>query len=85
MAEQQEGAGAVFALRSCLAEHGGAPVHVRRGEAWAADDPFVLANPDMFGPPDTLRRTGPPRVERATRAPGEVRGPGRRRASRDTP
>lgn len=71
MSEQQ---GAVFALRSCTAEFNGLPVHVRQGEAWAGDDPFVLAHPDMFGTPQNLRRTGPPRVERATRAPGEVRG-----------
>ena len=64
----------VFATRSCATEHGGLPVTVRKGEAWAADDPLVQAKPDLFGPPPKVRRTGPPVVERATRAPGEVRG-----------
>jgi len=76
MAEQQ---GAVFARRSCTTEHDGRRVVVRQGEAWAADDPFVQAKPDLFGPPAKVRRTGPPPVERATRAPGEVRATGRPR------
>lgn len=71
----------VFAVASCVTEFGGNAVHVNAGEAWAAEDPFVTANPAMFGPPPRLRRTGPvpaPKVERATRAPGEKRGPGSR-------
>jgi hypothetical protein len=70
--------GTVFATRSCATEFDGKAVRVVKGQAWAADDPFVLAKPDLFGPaPDRVRRTGPPRVETATRAPGEVRGAGR--------
>lgn len=68
----------VFATRSCATEWAGMPVTVRAGEAWAANDPFVKSKPDLFGPPPKVRRVGPapaPRVERATRAPGEKRGP----------
>jgi hypothetical protein len=74
--EQQQAV--VFATASCVTEFGGRAVHLNAGETWAADDPFVKAHPDMFGPPPQVRRTGPPpapRVERATRAPGEKRGP----------
>jgi len=73
------GENVTFATASCMTEFAGAPVHVCAGEAWAADDPFVKANPSMFGPPPKVRRTGPapaaPKVERVTRAPGEKRGP----------
>lgn len=68
----------VFATVSCVTEFDGRSVHVNAGEAWAADDGFVKTHPDMFGPPPRVRRTGPapvPKVERATRAPGEKRGP----------
>ncbi len=71
----------VFATASCVTEFAGRSVHVNAGEAWAADDPFVTANPGMFGPPPSLRRTSAapvPKVERATRAPGEKRGTGSR-------
>lgn len=76
----------VFAQRSCATEWQGRPVHVHAGEAWDADDPFVAAKPDLFGPPARVRRTtrepAVPVVETATRAPGEVRrGPGRPRKS----
>ncbi|HEU4544449.1 MAG TPA: hypothetical protein VFR23_25185 [Jiangellaceae bacterium] len=63
----------VFATRSCATEFNGRPIRVRKGEPWAADDPFVEAKPDLFTSAPEGRRTGPPRVERATRAPGEVR------------
>jgi hypothetical protein len=73
--EQHEQA-VVFATASCVTEYGGRAIHVVQGEAWAADDPFVKACGDLFGLPPVVRRTGPvPRVERATRAPGEKRGP----------
>lgn len=65
----------VFATVSCVSEFDGRSVHIQAGECWAADDPFVRAHGDMFGPPPRVRRTGPVPVERATRAPGEVRPP----------
>lgn len=71
----------VFATASCVTEYGGRAIHVHQGEVWAADDPFVKARGDLFGSPPVVRRTGPPpapKVERATRAPGEKRGPGSR-------
>lgn len=45
---------------------------VTEGEPWAADDPFVRANPRHFrdNAGDQLRRTA---VEQATAAPGEKR------------
>lgn len=77
-----------FATSTFVAEHGGRAVHVRAGDPWDADDPFVKANPDSFGDHPQLRRTTPPppaagpvetptKVERATRAPGEKRSGGR--------
>jgi hypothetical protein len=50
-------------------------LQVRRGEAWHADHPLVVANPDLFGddPPDVLPRRWEPEVEQATAAPGEKR------------
>lgn len=67
----------VFARYSFVTDFDGRAVHVRQGEAWAAEDPFVAAHPDAFGP-GQLRRTAA--VETATRAPGEMRrGPGRPR------
>lgn len=51
-------------------------VRLNEGEPWAADDPFVAARPDLFAAfPDRLRRTVPaaPKVEKATRVPGEKR------------
>jgi len=74
--EQQEQV--VFATATCVTEYDGRAIHVRAGDVWAADDPFVKARGDLFGPAPVVRRTGPapdvPRVERATRSPGEQRG-----------
>ncbi len=61
----------VYANSTLVTEHGGRAVHVTSGEAWAADDPFVLANPKLFGGPSRPRRTSPARVETAAK-----RGPG---------
>lgn len=48
---------------------------IREGEVWAADDPLVKANPDLFSDePTKLSRSSAVRsVEQATAAPGEVR------------
>lgn len=49
-------------------------VHVNEGEAWAGDDPIVVANPDLFSQrPTKVRRSVPAPVEQATAAPGERR------------
>lgn len=48
-------------------------ITVRRGEAWDADDPVVLANPSWFSADPSAARATAQRevVEQATRAPGE--------------
>jgi len=70
----------VFAQASLSAGSPVDRVRLKAGEPWWADDPFVLANPDLFGqyPPD-LRMVRGARgasvtVEQATAAPGERRG-----------
>ncbi len=53
----------------------GLKIRLVPGEAWAADDPFVKANPDKFSlEPPTIRRTvARVIVEQASKAPGEKR------------
>jgi hypothetical protein len=49
----------VFALADCVTctEHGTA-IQLRRGDVWAADDPFVVFKSDMFSAePPYMRRT----------------------------
>lgn len=76
--EAPHGGAYVYAKDSGVRLHNGMPLHFTKGEAWAATDPFVAANRDLFqGEPVTVRATE--RVERATRAPGERRGPAARR------
>ncbi len=66
-----------WANSSLTTEHDGRTVNLSRGEAWAADDPFVRARPELFGDyAGPLRRTEQPKrrgmqVETAAR-----RGPG---------
>lgn len=61
----------VHANCTLTTEFGGRTVQVQSGEPWAADDPFVRANPSFFGAdPRPVRRTVP-KVETAAR-----RGPG---------
>lgn len=52
---------------------------LRRGDVWDADAELVRERPDLFAA-EPERPAG--RVERATRAPGEVRGSQRGRAGR---
>lgn len=47
---------------------------LRRTEAWSPDAALVRERPDLFEA-EPSKVTGQPRVERATRAPGEQRGP----------
>jgi hypothetical protein len=54
--------------------HTGLLVSMIAGEAWYADDPFVVSRPDLFGemPPKIRGERGRP-VESASAAPGEKR------------
>lgn len=60
---------------------------LKKGDAWDADADLVRERPDLFTQePGKVhgRKVGPPMVERATRAPGEMRrGPGRPRKVRE--
>lgn len=54
----------------------GVIINMTEGEVWAADDPFVLARPDLFtDSPPLIRRTAPAPapIEAASKAPGERR------------
>lgn len=70
----------------CVAWSAGTTM-LKKGDAWDADAALVRERPGLFTEePGKVhgRRSGPPMVERATRAPGEVRkGPGRPRKPRD--
>jgi hypothetical protein len=62
------------ACSTTYAEPGFGKVVLTEGEAWVADDPFVLAHPNLFrADPANPKRTRPA-VEQATAAPGERRG-----------
>lgn len=61
----------VYANSSLTTEHAGRTVQLVTGEAWASDDPFVIARADLFGPDPRRPRRTAPRVEAAAR-----RGPG---------
>lgn len=54
--------------------HTGLITTLIEGEAWWADDPFVRARPEFFGPvPAKIRGDRPAVVEQASKAPGEKR------------
>lgn len=65
----------VFAVSTCTTADPatGLLVRLNEGEAWAKDDPFVKARPELFSDaPLKVRRTAEPApVETATRTPGE--------------
>lgn len=68
----------VVARDTCVAGYNGRIFRLYRGQAWAADDPFVKARPELFTEDDRyIHRSEPApaskRVERATRRPGERR------------
>ena len=68
----------VFATDSTVVGNSTNRVRVVKNEPWWADDPFVLAHPEMFGPlPDERairgQRPTDALVEQATAAPGERR------------
>ena len=65
----------VYALSTCSTKNPvtGLIVRLVEAEPWAADDPFVVARPELFSDePQKVRRTAPaPKpVEAATKAPG---------------
>lgn len=72
----------VYARDTCSVAWSAGDTLLKKGEPWAADADLVRERPDLFeGEPGRLAgRTAAPRVERATRAPGEVRRPRPRRA-----
>lgn len=61
---------------TATAAPGGLLLSVQEGEAWAADDPLVVAHPELFAdtPARVYRSNGRREVvEQATAAPGEKR------------
>jgi hypothetical protein len=66
----------VFASSTCSVRHAGNTIRLEAGQCWAADDPFVLARPELFtATPSIVFRTASKgvAVEQATKAPGERR------------
>ena len=75
----------VFATSTCVVatDDLGTTIRLTLGDPWAAEDPFVKGHQALFSedcPEGVLRRTvmavasAPPKIERATKAPGEARG-----------
>ncbi|MCU1494802.1 MAG: hypothetical protein JWO62_2566 [Acidimicrobiaceae bacterium] len=66
----------VYATTSCTARgHDGNLWQLHENEPWDSDDPLVRSRPELFSEtPVRVMRTAQPRVESATRAPGETRG-----------
>ena len=66
-----------FAKASAMIGWKGNPISLVEGSIWRADDPFVVAHPDMFSDtPSVLESSGGVTyrgVEQATAAPGEKR------------
>lgn len=75
----------VYAKSSTSVRWEGGVVRLVEGEVWDATDPLVRARSELFGHAPSLvrnttgrevrRRRADRPVERATRAPGEKRGP----------
>lgn len=65
----------VYANTDCVVRYGGGRVHLRKGEAWLASDPFVKARPEFFAKAPTVVKQSSAKglVEQATAAPGERR------------
>jgi hypothetical protein len=66
-----------FANAQSVVSWNGLRLRLNPGEVWAADDPFVRANPGLFAdvPPVVCSSGSAPvsRVEQATAMPGERR------------
>lgn len=66
----------VYARAAVICRVNGHPVTVKLGETRHADDPVVLAHPDVFSDEPIIVTRYPgwePDVEQATAAPGEKR------------
>lgn len=74
--------GHVFAKSDCVAAWEGGQTFLAEGQVWDEDADLVRARPDLFTdePPKVLGRPDGPRVESATRAPGERRVRTRKRS-----
>jgi hypothetical protein len=72
--------GVVYAKENLSVAWSQGKTTLRKGAPWDADAQLVRERPDLFEdqPAKVAGRVGPPVVERATRAPGEVRRPRRR-------
>ena len=66
-----------YVYPNCVAvvRHEGGRVRLNPDQKWHAEDPFVLARPELFTdtPKDVAHSAGYEPLERATRAPGETR------------
>lgn len=71
----------VYVKETCVTQtDDGTLVTLKRGEAWDSDASVVKAHRGLFeAEPQVVQG----RIERATRAPGEKRGPGRPRKVQD--
>ncbi|MEU3255916.1 hypothetical protein [Streptomyces sp. NPDC006997] len=85
-----------YVKRSLAVRWSGGTMALREGQSIADDHPLVAARPELFTDsepepdikmPAVPGRHGAPRVERATRAPGEVRktAPRKRPAPKSDP
>ncbi len=63
----------VFAAASTVINHNGELIRLNLDEAWLADDPVVVARPDLFKDRPTHVRGNVAVIEQATAAPGERR------------
>lgn len=67
----------VYARNQLVAYIDGARIALEVDDVWAADDPIVMARPDLFDTePRKVHRTTQPggEIESATARPGEKRG-----------
>lgn len=66
-----------FCSQSSIIGWKGQTLHLRAGSVWRADDPFVVAHPELFSDvPQVLESSSGASyrsVEQATAAPGEKR------------
>jgi hypothetical protein len=73
----------VYVKKNAAVHWEGRVRRVRRGDAWSATDPLVVAKPWLFDHDPEVHGSEPP-VERATRAPGERRAAVKRTPKADS-